>query len=116
MDNYKEELEELTRKQNDIRDKVMISSNLQLTKENIENTQLKAKNKMLSEQFASSFAKFNYISQNYDYNSNLKKISMDDMKTLTQTNTLVNESIGNFVTKIGSFKTQNLKKIYDDNF
>ena len=41
---------------------------------------------------------------------------MDDMKTLTQTNTLVNESIGNFVTKIGSFKTQNLKKIYDDNF
>ena len=53
MDNYKEELEELTRKQNDIRDKVMISSNLQLTKENIENTQLKAKNNMLSEQFDS---------------------------------------------------------------
>ena len=81
-----------------------------------DNLQLKSRNKLLSEQFASTFSKFNYITQNYDFTSNLKKISMDDMKSLTQTNNLVNESIGNFVTKIGSFKKQNLKNVFDDNF
>ena len=81
-----------------------------------ENMLLKNRNKLLAEEFASTMSKFNYITQNYDYTSNLKKISMDDMKTLTQTNNLVNESIGNFVNKIGSFKKQNLKNIFDDNF
>ena len=34
---------------------------------------------------------------------------MDDLKTLTQTNTMVNNSILNFVSKVGSFKKENLK-------
>jgi hypothetical protein len=56
------------------------------------------------------------IIQNYDFTSNLKKISMEDLKTLTQTNNLVNDTIGNFVNKIGSFKKQNVRSMFDDNF
>jgi len=105
---YKGELEELTRKQFDTREK--------LNREMNENMQLKTRNKLLAEECASTVSKYNYITQNYDFTSNLKKISMDELKTLTQTNNLVNESIGNFVNKIGSFKKQNLKNIFDDNF
>lgn len=81
-----------------------------------ENMQLKARNKILSEEYSATISKYNYIIQNYDFTSNLKKISMDDLKTLTQTNNLVNDTIGNFVNKIGSFKKQNVRSMFDDNF
>jgi len=102
----KAELVEFITKHNQIREKVTNQMN--------ENVQLKNRNKLLNEEFSSTMAKYNYIANNYDYTSNLKKISMEELKTLTQTNMLVNESIGHFVNKIGSFKKQNLKNIFED--
>ncbi len=40
---------------------------------------------------------------------------MDDLKNLTQTNTMVNNSILSFVSKVGSFKQENLKNMYEPN-
>jgi hypothetical protein len=74
---------------------------------------LKNKYKLLSEEFASVKSKFDYISGNYDFTSNLKKINMEDMRVLTQTNSMVNDSISNFLTKIASFKKQNLQTMFD---
>lgn len=38
---------------------------------------------------------------------------MDDLKTLAQTNTLVNESISNLVSKVAPFKKQNIQNMFD---
>ncbi len=58
-------------------------------------------------------SKFNFISQNYDYTSNLKKLSLEDMRNLTQTNNLVNDSIMNFLGKVGNFKKENIQNLID---
>jgi hypothetical protein len=67
----------------------------------------------LAEEYASTNEKYNYIVNNYDFTTNIKKISMEDLKNLTQTNTLVNDSILNFVSKVGTFKKQNVQNIFD---
>lgn len=67
----------------------------------------------MAEEYTSTISKYNFITNNYDFTTNLKKISMDDLKNLTQTNNLVNDSISNFVNKVGSFKKQNLQNIFD---
>ena len=63
------------------------------------------------EEFSIVNSKYNFITQNYDYTTNLKKLSLEDMKNLTQTNTLVNDTIMNFVGKIGNFKKQNIQSL-----
>lgn len=67
----------------------------------------------MAEEYASTNEKHNYIVNNYDFTTNIKKISMEDLKNLTQTNTLVNDSILNFVSKVGTFKKQNVQNIFD---
>ncbi len=67
----------------------------------------------MAEEYASTNEKYNYIVNNYDFTTNIKKISMEDLKNLTQTNTLVNDSILNFVSKVGTFKKQNVQNIFD---
>jgi hypothetical protein len=76
---------------------------------------LRNRNKLLAEEYAAIQQKYNFIMNNYDFTTNLKKISIDDLKNLTQTNTMVNNSILNFVNKVGSFKQENLKNMYDPN-
>lgn len=63
------------------------------------------------EEFSQVNSKFNFITQNYDYTTNLKKLSLEDMRNLTQTNSLVNDTIMNFVGKIGIFKKQNIQSL-----
>ena len=59
---------------------------------------------------------FDFIKDNYDYTTNLKRISMDDLKNLAQSNTLVNATIDNFVDKVGTFKQNNVQSLlFDDN-
>lgn len=67
----------------------------------------------MAEEYASTNEKYNYIVNNYDFTTNIKKISMEDLKNLTQTNTLVNDSILNFVSKVGTFKKQNVQNMFD---
>lgn len=87
-----------------------------ISKANTENVLLKNRNKLLTEEHASITSKLNYIMKNFDTSSNLKKISMDDMRVLTQTNNMVNDSINAFVSKVGTFKTNLIpRNIFDDN-
>jgi len=41
----------------------------------------------------------------------LKKLSLEDLRNLTQTNNLVNDTILNFVGKVGNFKKQNIQSL-----
>ncbi len=68
------------------------------------------RNKLLSEEHASITSRLKFISDNYDISSNLRKISVDDLAILTQTNNLVNESINAFASKVGTFKSTHLPK------
>ena len=105
-------MDELRDKLEDLRSKyVVIKERIQ--KETVNNQLLKNRNKVQMEEYTGTQSKYNYIVQNNDYTSNLKKISMDDLKNVTGTNNLVNESINNFVNKVGSFKKQNITSFVD---
>ena len=61
-------------------------------------------------------SKYDFITKNYDFTTNLKKISMEDLKNLAQSNTIVNSTIDNFVDKVGTFKRNNVQSLlFDDN-
>ena len=79
-------------------------------KEKTDNELLKNRNKILHEENNSITSKFDFITNNYDYTTNLKKISMEDLKNLERSNTLVNNTIGNFVEKVGTFKKRKRRK------
>lgn len=76
-----------------------------LMKDEMKNENLTRKNKVLKEEHASVTSKLKFILENFDFNSNLKRISVEDMAGLTQTNSLVNDSINNLINKVSSFKS-----------
>ena len=83
-------------------------------KEKTDNELLKNRNKILHEEDSAITSKYDFITKNYDFTTNLKRISMDDLKNLAQSNTLVNATIDNFVDKVGTFKNNflnNYKKL-----
>ena len=85
-------------------------------KEKTDNELLTNRNKLLHEENAAVTSKFDFITKNYDFTTNLKKISMEDLKNLAQSNTLVNNTIDNFVDKVGTFKRNNVQSLlFDDN-
>ena len=85
-------------------------------KEKTDNELLRNRNKLLHEENAAVTSKFDFITKNYDFTTNLKKISMEDLKNLAQSNTLVNNTIDNFVDKVGTFKKNNVQSLlFDDN-
>ena len=112
---HKEELDELKKTyeacQNEsetLKDKI--------GKEKTDNDLLKNRNKLLQEENAAVTSKYEFITKNYDFTTNLKKISMEDLKNLAQSNTLVNNTIDTFVDKVGAFKRNNVQSLlFDDN-
>ena len=77
---------------------------------------MKNRNKLLQEENAAITSKFDFITKNYDFTTNLKKISMEDLKNLAQSNNLVNSTIDTFVDKVGTFKRNNVQSLlFDDN-
>ena len=85
-------------------------------KEKTDNELLKNRNKILYEEDSAITSKYDFITKNYDFTTNLKRISMDDLKNLAQSNTLVNATIDNFVDKVGTFKNNNVQSLlFDDN-
>ena len=112
---HKEELDELKKTyeacQNEsetLKDKI--------GKEKTDNDLLKNRNKLLQEENAAVTSKYEFITKNYDFTNNLKKISMEDLKNLAQSNTLVNNTIDTFVDKVGTFKRNNVQSLlFDDN-
>ena len=85
-------------------------TNNRLSKAHTQNEILKNRNKMLSEEHASIVSRLKYITDNFDTSSNLKRISVEDMQVLTQTNSMVNDSINAFVNKVGVFKSTHVPK------
>ena len=81
-------------------------------KEKTDNELLKNRNKILHEEDSAITSKYDFITKNYDFTTNLKRISMDDLKNLAQSNTLVNATIDNFVDKVGTFKNNNVQSLY----
>ena len=85
-------------------------------KEKTDNELLRNRNKLLQEENAAIMSKFDSITKNYDFTTNLKKISMEDLKNLAQSNNLVNSTIDTFVDKVGTFKRNNVQSLlFDDN-
>ena len=82
-----------------------------IAKEKTDNELIRNRHKLLAEEYAAVSSKYDFITKNYDYTTNLKKISMEDLKNLTQTNNLVNSTINNFVDKVGTFKKQNIQNL-----
>jgi len=105
MDELRDRLEDLRGKYQVLKDRIQ--------KETVNNQLLKNRNKVQTEEYTGTLSKYNYITQNNDYTSNLKKISMDDLKNVSTTNNMVNDSIANFVSKIGSFKKNNIQSFLD---
>ncbi len=81
--------------------------------ENEDHKKLKEKNKILYEEHSALLSKYNFISTNSDFTSNLKKINIDELRSVTQTNSMVNESIAQLSTKLSSFKKQNNNNLFD---
>ncbi len=112
---YKEELEEkkkiyenMDNESDEVKDKIGTAKT--------DNKLLRNRNKLLNEENDALNSRFDFITKNYDYTSNLKRISMEDLKRLEQSNTLVNNTIGNFVEKVGTFKNNNVQDLFmDDN-
>jgi chromosome segregation ATPase len=111
---HKEELEELKKtyetcesESDTLKDKI--------GKEKTDNELLKNRNKLLQEENAAVTSKYEFITKNYDFTTNLKKISMEDLKNLAQSNNLVNNTIDTFVDKVGTFKRNNIQNLlFDD--
>ena len=100
--------------------KEIIKVNIQLNhRHEVENdlqNEIKNRNKLLQEENAAVTSKYEFITKNYDFTTNLKKISMEDLKNLAQSNTLVNNTIDTFVDKVGAFKRNNVQSLlFDDN-
>ena len=112
---YKEELEEkkkiyenMDKESDELKDK--------MGKEKTDNELLRNRNKLLNEENDAINSHYDFITKNYDYTTNLKRISMEDLKNLEQSNTLVNNTIGTFVDKVGAFKKNNIQNLlFDDN-
>ena len=112
---YKEELEEkkkiyenMDNESDEVKDKIGTAKT--------DNKLLRNRNKLLNEENDALNSRFDFITKNYDYTSNLKRISMEDLKRLEQSNTLVNNTIGKIVKKVGTFKNNNVQDLLmDDN-
>ena len=68
----------------------------------------------MQEENAAVTSKYEFITKNYDFTTNLKKISMEDLKNLAQSNILVNNTIDTFVDKVGQFKRNNVQTLLSD--
>ena len=111
----KEELEQ-AKKAYEVCDEESVTLKDKIGKEKTDNELLRNRNKLLQEENAAIISKFDFITKNYDFTTNLKKISMEDLKNLAQSNTLVNTTIDNFVDKVGTFKRNNVQSLlFDDN-
>lgn len=102
------ELKELKTKNDDM-DAENETLKAKIGKEKTDNELLRNRNKNLNQEFAALSSKFDFISNNYDYTTNLKKISIEELKTLAETNTMVNSTIEQFADKVGPFKRKNVK-------
>jgi hypothetical protein len=111
----KEELEE-AKKTYEVCEEESKTLKDKIGKEKTDNELLKNRNKLLHEENSAITSKFDFITKNYDFTTNLKRISMEDLKNLAQSNNLVNSTIDTFVDKVGSFKRNNVQSLlFDDN-
>ena len=85
-----------------------------ILKEKTDYELIKNRNKLLKEENSAITSKLEFITKNYDFTTNLKRISMEDLKNLAQSNNIINSTIDTFVDKIGSFKRSNVQSLLID--
>lgn len=108
LENLKNTKESYETECNNLKDKI--------GKEKTDNELLRNKHKKLQEENAALVSKYEFITGNYDFTTNLKKISLEDLKNLAQSNNLVNSTIDTFVDKVGAFKKSNIQSLlFDEN-
>ena len=113
IEKHREELEELKKTYESL-DNESDSLKDKLGKEKTDNELLKNRNKLLQEENAAVTSKYDFITKNYDFTTHLKRISMEDLKNLEQSNVLVNNTIDTFVDKVGAFKRNNVQSLLSD--
>ena len=84
-------------------------------KEKTDNELWKNRNKILLGESAAVNSEYKFIDEKYDFTTNLKRISMEDLKNLAQSNNLVNSTIDTFMDKVGAFKQSNIDKMLKNN-
>jgi chromosome segregation ATPase len=111
---HKEELEELKKtyetcetESETLKDKI--------GKEKTDNELWKNRNKILLGESAAINSEYKFIDEKYDFTTNLKRISMEDLKNLEQSNNMVNSTIETFMDKVGTFKQSNIEKMLKNN-
>ena len=107
IDEKYKEMDELKEKVDELREGYVGVTD-RLNKAKTENEILRNRNVLLMQEHSSIESKLEYVLKNYDVTSNLKKISIDDLKVLTQTNNQVNETVNHFVNKVGTFKSNQI--------
>ena len=113
IEKHREELEELKKTYESL-DNESDSLKDKLGKEKTDNELLKNRNKLLQEENAAVTSKYEFITKNYDFTTHLKRISMEDLKNLEQSNVIVNNTIDTFVDKVGAFKRNNVQSLLSD--
>ena len=113
IEKHREELEELKKTYESL-DNESDSLKDKLGKEKTDNELLKNRNKLLLEENAAVTSKYEFITKNYDFTTHLKRISMEDLKNLEQSNVIVNNTIDTFVDKVGAFKRNNVQSLLSD--
>lgn len=84
---------------------------VECTKNKNDNLKLRHRNKQLAEEHSALAATYEYILANYDVSSNIKRINLDDIKSVSESNNVVNRSISNMVDKLADFKKKNAKQL-----
>ncbi|MCQ2818544.1 MAG: hypothetical protein MJ252_14845 [archaeon] len=105
LDDLKAKREELMRTNDELKTKI--------GKEKTINELVRNRHKKLAEEYAAMSSKLEFMNKNYDTTSNLKKLKMEDLENLTQTNNQVNDTINAFVNKVGTFKKKNASNMID---
>jgi hypothetical protein len=70
-----------------------------------------AKSRDLNQKYAALAAKLEFIEKGYDYKGNVQGIQLEVLKEVMQKNSLVNEQLTNFVTKLDYTKIDTVKYI-----
>ena len=85
--------------------------NEQLGEEMKKNRFEEAKSRDLNQKYAALAAKLEFIEKGYDYKGNVQGIQLEVLKEVMQKNSLVNEQLTNFVTKLDYTKIDTVKYI-----
>ncbi len=97
-DEFKKGIEEKTEITEDLKARIIEEEKIQKEEDD--------KNRRLAQDNAALRAKLEFVQNKYDFTENVNKLSLDDFRTITVTNNMVNESIHGFMEKLNVIKEE----------